>query len=656
MRRLLCCGAFGIVLAAGYGWSQQITLTLDDLTGPGFSANGIKLDLGGVADRTLSVEIASVNFATRTWKNVRLRCLRLRIESRVIDCPAGELQADEKIPVSFSYATDTRALNIALTPAGESWRLALRTGKSGAETQIIVDGGKLQRLASWLPADTPAISAGTVKGIISHGSSGAITARLAIAGLAFSDKQGLHAGEKIGVSIEAQAERRGEQWLWKTNLAWTEGEAFWQPLYLKAANQSFSAEGSYDPKQLRVASGVLRFPGLGDANVTAVYDHVSGKLINAATRTNALKVQPLYELVLKPYLAQSTFADLRTDGEVTLAAELGAQGMRSVDVKLGSFSFEDKGGNFALFQVNGTIPWRADEQTLTDITAKGGELLRMPVGGFTLPLAMNGLRFELKSLRVPFLEGSIDVRDFVARGGRETWYWQFSAELGAIPMDKFTQALGLPVMHGTLSASIPMVRHVRSSLRVDGALFFKVFDGSVEAKNLVLLDIFGKAPRVQADVNMRNLDLGLVTRAFSFGGITGRLDARIGGLEMVNWQPVAFDAVLESSAGDYPRKISQAAVQNISALGGAGAAAAIQRSFLRFFEQFGYDKLGLKCKLRNGVCEMSGIEDAPQGYVIVKGGGIPAITVMGYNRQVNWQELVQRLKRITQDNVKPIVE
>jgi hypothetical protein len=52
---------------------------------------------------------------------------------------------------------------------------------------------------------------------------------------------------------------------------------------------------------------------------------------------------------------------------------------------------------------------------------------------------------------------------------------------------------------------------------------------------------------------------------------------------------------------------------------------------------------------------MDGIERAPQGYVIVKGGGIPAISVIGYNRAVNWRELVDRLKRITQDNVKPIV-
>ena len=183
-----------------------------------------------------------------------------------------------------------------------------------------------------------------------------------------------------------------------------------------------------------------------------------------------------------------------------------------------------------------------------------------------------------------------------------------------------------------------------------------MFDGTIEAKNLVLLDLFSKAPRVQADIAMRNLDLELVTRTYSFGNITGRIDARIAGLELVNWQPVKFDVQLASSAGDYPRKISQAAVQNISALGGAGAAAAIQRSFLRFFEQFGYEKLGWSCKLQNGVCEMSGVEDRPQGYVIVKGGGIPAITVMGYNRQVGWQELLDRIKRVTQGNVKPIVE
>jgi hypothetical protein len=52
---------------------------------------------------------------------------------------------------------------------------------------------------------------------------------------------------------------------------------------------------------------------------------------------------------------------------------------------------------------------------------------------------------------------------------------------------------------------------------------------------------------------------------------------------------------------------------------------------------------------------MGGVEDVPQGYVIVKGGGIPAIRVLGYNRNVGWHELIERLKRVTQDNVTPIV-
>ena len=134
------------------------------------------------------------------------------------------------------------------------------------------------------------------------------------------------------------------------------------------------------------------------------------------------------------------------------------------------------------------------------------------------------------------------------------------------------------------------------------------------------------------------------------------MDVTVHGLELSNWRPVALDARVVSSPGDYPRKISQRAVQNISALGGAGAAAAIQRSFVGMFKQFGYSRLGLSCRLERGICHMNGIEDAPNGYVIVKGGGIPALTVMGYNRTVSWSELLDRLQRITRDNVKPVIK
>ncbi|MDR3158022.1 MAG: hypothetical protein LBU11_03220, partial [Zoogloeaceae bacterium] len=39
---------------------------------------------------------------------------------------------------------------------------------------------------------------------------------------------------------------------------------------------------------------------------------------------------------------------------------------------------------------------------------------------------------------------------------------------------------------------------------------------------------------------------------------------------------------------------------------GGGAMAAIQKSALRFFEDFGYRGIGLSCRLENGVCHMRG--------------------------------------------------
>jgi hypothetical protein len=281
----------------------------------------------------------------------------------------------------------------------------------------------------------------------------------------------------------------------------------------------------------------------------------------------------------------------------------------------------------------------------------GGEVLHVPFGAFELPFDTRGLRVRIRDVQIPVLDGKLAVNNFAASDERETWQWRFAGAILPISMQQLTAALGLPVMHGTLSAEIPAVSYRQSTLKVDGALLFKVFDGLVSARNLTLENPLGKVPRLTADVEMRNLDLDLLTRTYSFGKMTGRIDAEVNSLELVNWDAVQFDVRVASSAGEYPRRISQAAVQNISALGGAGAAAAIQRSFLRFFETFGYSALGWSCKLRFGVCQMGGIENVPQGYVIVKGGGIPAISVMGYNRSVGWRELLERLKRVTEGNV-----
>lgn len=66
------------------------------------------------------------------------------------------------------------------------------------------------------------------------------------------------------------------------------------------------------------------------------------------------------------------------------------------------------------------------------------------------------------------------------------------------------------------------------------------------------------------------------------------------------------------------------------------------------FKDFRYDRLGVRCRLERGVCEMDGVEPADQGYYLVKGGGIPRIDIKGFNRRTDWNSLTQRLKQITE--------
>ena len=74
---------------------------------------------------------------------------------------------------------------------------------------------------------------------------------------------------------------------------------------------------------------------------------------------------------------------------------------------------------------------------------------------------------------------------------------------------------------------------------------------------------------------------------------------------------------------------------------------ALQSGVLKFFDEYSYDKLGIRCRLREDVCEMSGIEPAPNGYYIVKGSGLPRIDIVGNQGRVNWSQLMSSIPKDT---------
>jgi hypothetical protein len=131
-------------------------------------------------------------------------------------------------------------------------------------------------------------------------------------------------------------------------------------------------------------------------------------------------------------------------------------------------------------------------------------------------------------------------------------------------------------------------------------------------------------------------------------------------LELIAWEPVAMDLHLYTPPHDSSRhRISQRAVENLASVGGGGAAAALSSGFMKFFDEFSYDRIGIRCILKDGTCSMSGAGQAGesqfgQGYYIVKGSGLPRIDVVGYRHQVSWNALVRQLDSITKSGA-PVV-
>jgi hypothetical protein len=109
------------------------------------------------------------------------------------------------------------------------------------------------------------------------------------------------------------------------------------------------------------------------------------------------------------------------------------------------------------------------------------------------------------------------------------------------------------------------------------------------------------------------------------------------------------------------QRISQRAVQNISSVGDASFATTLQSKLIGLFDDFGYSRVGITCRLENEVCHMGGLDDADgrhsrSGFTIVEGAGLPHLTVVGYHRDVDWPTLLERLAAASKGDIKPVVE
>lgn len=369
----------------------------------------------------------------------------------------------------------------------------------------------------------------------------------------------------------------------------------------------------------------------------------------ALTATDAGK---FYTTWLQPFLLDTQFSALEIAGALETNVRITANELRHLDLHFDDLHAYDGNGRFHIAELDGAF--RVTDEAIplqSGLSWRGAGIYRIDIGAGKLALesrdqTVNITRWE----NVPVLDGMLQIDAFnIINAGRKDMTIRIDGSLTPISMADFTQAMGWPIMSGELTGAINGLTYNQGNLVVDGQINLGLFDGNVIVRNLRIEDLFGLAPALYADIDIHKLDLELLTGHFSFGKIQGLISGEVHKLELQAWQPVYFEAALATPEDDQTRhRISQQAVDNLGYIGG-GAVNALSSGFLRIFKEYSYGRLGISCRLFNGSCEMGGVGDTPEGFIIVSRGGLlpPWIEVKGAGHSITWVALVEGLKTIS---------
>lgn len=604
-----------------------------------------------------ALRMANIRCAVFGWGNNELWCRQGRAEAGFrgqtvfgrISLHIGEKE------IAFAL-NDLRLaggrISVEGVARGDEWRLRAQAGG--------LDGGPLQRLLK--------IGLFDIK-------SGKISLNLEAAGhktridnlnlaaeadhLTLQTQDNRWASEGLTLAATVSAQNRNGLWQWRHHARLAGGAMFIDPVYLDAGENpiQWDAEGTWNNarEEAEIHSLRYRHEGTGEAEGSArvrLRDGVS--LEQADLSVSSRDLQRFSSAYFKPFAEETPLAGISLAGSLNAHFILARNALTDASLSFRDLEVTDAEGRIGVGGGFGAVNWSRGEnfRQPSRLAWRRLQLGALPVGPAHLSfLAKADTIRLLEKAKLPFLGGTIAVNRFVwlADRRREPELY-FEGNLNSVSLEQLSRALGWTPLSGTVSGRIPGVEYRNRTLTLGGELTVRVFDGLVKVGGLGLSGLFSDLPRLTAEIEIDHLDMDQITRRFEFGGITGRLSGFVKNLVMENWQPISFYAWLGTPDDDDSRhRISQKAVKNIASIGGGGATDLVSRSFLSLFETFGYDQLGLGCYLHQGVCQLMGLEptESKEGYYIIKGGGLPRIDVIGYNARIDWNVLIERLKRIT---------
>lgn len=665
---------------------ERITLSIGELHGQQGVIKNLSSEALFKPNRKLDIRLHSSQVELKHpfshLQSITLHCPAFSLKQYATHCQNGTLTIDGNIlkqltipfNLNLSRNQSGNALEIPAVPFAApdsqlsyNWNTTYKTINSKIDAlSLKAFAGYLQKLGLSVSSGTASLNGGVIMRADQHQLS---DFTLAGKQLSLQTEDATKAIEKLNLQSIIQAATENGVTRGNAEIRMNGGELYLEPLYLSLQDDVLSAQSRFvlDQQQRTLTLNdlsVYHFPTVAITGSLATSLDQAYPPKHAHINVQIYHLANLFNQFIAPFLKTSSTKPVVSDTQGLIQSHIEFADSQPVNLSLSTadlsatYTFNQK--NFRIDHANIALNWKPDHCTDNSFVHwESAQFSKIPLPRTVLRFMACGkqINFE-RHVTLPLLDGEMQFEHLDLKQLEDgSIDFSFATEIRNISLVALSEALDLPPLDGYLSASIPSVRLEQGGLRLDSSILIHAFGGKVEIQHLQIDGMLGSYPILTADIHVEKLDLGKLSKRFAFGNIEGKLNGSIKGLRIENQKLIAFDAEFSTPENRIlPYSISQKAVENIASLGGNNPADLLSRGVLKLFESFFYSRLGFSCKLRNNVCQLNGIASAQnKGFYLVKGSLAPQINIIGFNRQVNWSELANRLKRITSQSA-PVIQ
>jgi hypothetical protein len=487
----------------------------------------------------------------------------------------------------------------------------------------------------------------------------------------FASTDNLTAGEKITgrvqLKIESPAKKKGA---FNLALNTVGGELLLGNFYRDFGQDSFAvtSQGSFSLSPFSLSS-----QGEVDLFRTGFYSFAADLSAGEAVLSllcRRISHDRLYAIFAKDYVQQNYVeaGDVTVSGDADLDISVrltgntthlsGALLLRNTDVIIPSSGISAK-------RVDLTLPFNLEKSSSPHEVGAPGESLQ---GSLSLDgLALGSIRLENLAapilaeqnsfslslpLQAPLWGGLVRLTHFkIDRLLSPNPRVDTGLSLKNLDLAKIAGNFGLPLVTGTVEASLPSIVSEGGNWTITGAVHALVFEGNVLIDQLFAKDVLSRGRTFGGNVAFDNIDLETVTDKIEVGKMTGTIKGEIKDMTIEYGQPSRFTLLVETdNAKNEDRQISVDAIENLSLVStGSSAVSAIMGSGLnRFFKEYPYQQIGIACSLENDVFSLRGTVHENGKEYLVKRGFLRGIDVVNQNpdNSISFKDMQERIGRI----------